>query len=61
VDDCHFCYITKSLGKTLGWISIFREKIKADLYNKIKMMHFKIRRIRFRGTNPSSMSNVKYL
>ncbi len=50
LDDCHFCYITKSLGKTLGWISIFRENIIADQYNKIKMVHFKIRRIRFRGT-----------
>ncbi len=50
LDDCHFCYITKSLGKTLGWISIFRENIIADLYSKIKMVHFKIRRIRFRGT-----------
>ncbi len=50
LDDCHFCYITKSLGKILVWISIFREKIKADLYNKIKMVHLKIRRIRFRET-----------
>jgi hypothetical protein len=49
-DNCHFCYITRSFGKSLGWISIFREKIQTDLYNKIKLVHFKFWTIRFRGT-----------